>query len=89
MSKIWVLLKTFFLILNLKIDDQEYKKKGYKTLLAEDAPEIATFNYLKRGFDEPPTDYYLRPFGLAIKREIKDDCYLDVTEIEVNVNNLD
>jgi hypothetical protein len=64
---------------------KEYHKKGYKTLLMEDFPTEATFNYLKIGFKEPPTDYYLRPFSIAIDRERgeKDYCYLDKSETEV------
>ncbi|KAH9374014.1 hypothetical protein HPB48_016234 [Haemaphysalis longicornis] len=44
---------------------KEFATRGYRTLFAEDAPNIATFNYLKRGFAMPPTDYYLRPLFLA------------------------
>ncbi|KAK2170547.1 hypothetical protein LSH36_2g08008 [Paralvinella palmiformis] len=40
---------------------------GYRTLFAEDAPTIAIFNYEKAGFQRPPTDYYLRPFSLAVE----------------------
>lgn len=40
---------------------------GYRTLYAEDAPQIAIFNYNKAGFHRPPTDYYLRPFSLALE----------------------
>lgn len=47
---------------------KEFSKAGYLTLLAEDNPEIATFNYLKPGFPKQPTDYYLRPFSLAMKK---------------------
>lgn len=50
----------------------------------EDAPDIATFNYLKKGFRNAPTHYYLRPYSLAIERDVKNDCYLDKTEIEVS-----
>jgi len=49
----------------------------------EDAPKIATFNYLKPGFLEPPTAYYLRPYSLAIDKNVKNNCYLDEPEIEV------
>lgn len=40
---------------------------GYRTLYAEDAPQIAIFNYNKAGFHRPPADYYLRPFSLALE----------------------
>ncbi|XP_066251371.1 uncharacterized protein [Euwallacea similis] len=42
-----------------------FKQSGYITALGEDEPQINTFNYLKDGFLEPPTDIYLRPYLLA------------------------
>ena len=48
---------------------QRYSNAGYRTLYGEDAPQIATFNYLKRGFSRAPTDYYLRPLHLASRRK--------------------
>jgi len=53
----------------------------------EDAPLMATFNYFGRGFSEPPTAYYLRPFSIAIERKVENDCYLDKSEIEVFIRN--
>lgn len=44
---------------------KNFSQKGYITVYAEDEPDISTFNYLKAGFREPPTDYYLRPFMKA------------------------
>ncbi|KAK8755069.1 hypothetical protein V5799_002225 [Amblyomma americanum] len=43
---------------------------GYRTLYAEDAPNISTFNYLKLGFLHQPTDYYSRPFVLPFEAEL-------------------
>ncbi|XP_077513130.1 uncharacterized protein LOC144124376 [Amblyomma americanum] len=43
---------------------------GYRTLYAEDAPNISTFNYLKLGFLRQPTDYYSRPFVLPFEAEL-------------------
>ena len=45
----------------------ELSSRGYRTLYAEDAPSIAIFNYNKAGFHQPPADYYLRPFSLAME----------------------
>ncbi len=46
---------------------KNFSAQGYRTLYAEDAPMIAIFNYAKEGFYKPPTDYYLRPFSLAME----------------------
>lgn len=45
---------------------KDFREAGYETLFAEDFPSYALFNYLARGFTKPPTDYYLRPFWLAV-----------------------
>ena len=70
---------------------KEFKSMGYKTLFAEDHPEIATFNYNYGGFDHIPTDYYLRPFMLAINEEESmwnqdHKCFMDKTETEIVLN---
>jgi len=39
---------------------------NYLTALIEDAPLLAIFNYLKTGFVQQPTDFYFRPFMLAV-----------------------
>ncbi|XP_030370245.1 uncharacterized protein LOC115620896 isoform X2 [Scaptodrosophila lebanonensis] len=48
----------------------DYKEEGYATAYAEDWVKFATFNYLKKGFLKPPTDYYLRPFVMAIEKTL-------------------
>ncbi|XP_023235860.1 uncharacterized protein LOC111635199 [Centruroides sculpturatus] len=65
-----------------------YAKHGYRTLMAEDAPNIATFNYIKRGFRNPPADYYLRPFSVAVERsemrkKSKAHCFQSKMEMKV------
>ncbi|GIX99190.1 uncharacterized protein CDAR_258891 [Caerostris darwini] len=65
-----------------------FSKLGYRTLLAEDAPKIATFNYFRNGFKSPPTDYYYRPFALAVeksdlKAKSKSQCFGSKMEMEV------
>lgn len=42
-----------------------YSAAGYVTAYAEDEAKINTFNYRKKGFAHPPTDYYLRPYAIA------------------------
>ena len=46
-----------------------YSAAGFRTLYGEDSCAMPTFNYLKRGFGKAPTDYYYRPFSLAIQRK--------------------
>ncbi|KAJ8960982.1 hypothetical protein NQ318_020286 [Aromia moschata] len=43
----------------------DYRDAGYVTAFFEDVPELGTFTYRLNGFDEPPTDHYMRPYYLA------------------------
>ncbi|XP_066260671.1 uncharacterized protein [Euwallacea similis] len=43
----------------------EYKAAGYVTAFFEDVPSIGTFTYRLNGFQEVPTDHYMRPYYLA------------------------
>ncbi|XP_054157416.1 uncharacterized protein LOC128955766 [Oppia nitens] len=61
---------------------KEYRNKSYNTLFIEDLPKYQMFNYLRKGFLKPPTDYYLRPFSLAIESNIRNYCYFDKSEVE-------
>ncbi|KAL1475128.1 hypothetical protein MTO96_037515 [Rhipicephalus appendiculatus] len=45
----------------------DFQRNGYLTLFAEDFPEYGVFNYLARGFRDPPTDFYFRPYCLAME----------------------
>ncbi|KFM78895.1 hypothetical protein X975_25379, partial [Stegodyphus mimosarum] len=72
---------------------KNYSERGYRTLFAEDAPHIATFNYLKRGFRDPPADYYFRPFALAVeksavRRGSKVNCLQSKLEMDILYNYL-
>uniref|UniRef100_A0A034VB08 Uncharacterized protein n=1 Tax=Bactrocera dorsalis TaxID=27457 RepID=A0A034VB08_BACDO len=49
----------------------DFKRFGYKTAYAEDTSSLSTFNYRKKGFERPPTDYYLRPLTMAIEKVLK------------------
>ncbi|XP_014478819.1 PREDICTED: uncharacterized protein LOC106746589 isoform X2 [Dinoponera quadriceps] len=49
---------------------KKYSAAGYRTIFAEDACSMTTFNYLKPGFREPPTDYYLRPYCIGAEHDI-------------------
>ncbi|XP_043647363.1 uncharacterized protein LOC122616117 [Drosophila teissieri] len=48
---------------------KEMKRDGYLTAYAEDSLNINTFNYLKPGFFNKPTDYYFRPLLDALEKE--------------------
>ena len=48
---------------------KRFAAKGYRTMFAEDAPGMAMFNYLRPGFNQPPVDYYQRPFSLALNKD--------------------
>ncbi|KAK4875175.1 hypothetical protein RN001_011597 [Aquatica leii] len=43
----------------------DYRNLGYVTAYAEDEASINTFHFNKKGFNNTPTDYYLRPYLLA------------------------
>lgn len=44
---------------------KEYKKAGFITGFMEDMSDVGTFTYRLNGFNEQPTDHYMRPFYLA------------------------
>lgn len=47
-----------------------FSAAGFRTVLGEDACGMSIFNYLKSGFRNQPTDYYLRPYCLASEKDI-------------------
>ncbi|XP_025074094.1 uncharacterized protein LOC105427274 [Pogonomyrmex barbatus] len=49
---------------------KKYSDAGYRTIFGEDACSMTTFNYLKPGFREKPTDYYLRPYCIGAEKDI-------------------
>lgn len=46
----------------------DFRKFGHVTAYAEDESVIGTFNYHKKGFKNPPTDYYFRPYVIASEK---------------------
>lgn len=65
---------------------KNFSSIGYRTLFAEDAPLMGTYNYVKNGFQYPPTDYFFRPLTLAIEDTpwhlaSKVDCWQAIPEI--------
>jgi len=43
-----------------------FRASGYATMYNEDIPDFTLFNYRASGFKYQPTDYYVRPFWLAM-----------------------
>ncbi|GIY09410.1 uncharacterized protein CEXT_262371 [Caerostris extrusa] len=70
---------------------REYANRGYRTFFAEDHPGSGTFNYFKRGFKEPPTDYYFRPLAVVLyssglkETTIKEGPYCLNSQIEPDI----
>lgn len=50
---------------------REFSNQGYVTAFGEDITKMSTFNYMKTGFINPPTDYYLRPYILAAENKLR------------------
>ncbi|KAG8199204.1 hypothetical protein JTE90_016027 [Oedothorax gibbosus] len=46
---------------------KRYAAVGYRTLFAEDAPNMGAFVLNRRGFKNPPTDYYSRPYSVSVE----------------------
>ncbi|KAL5278571.1 hypothetical protein ACFFRR_003296 [Megaselia abdita] len=45
---------------------KDFHDNGYVTAYAEDATWMSSFNYLKKGFKDPPTDHYFRPYFQSV-----------------------
>ncbi|XP_052820498.1 uncharacterized protein LOC128246349 [Mya arenaria] len=73
-----------------------YSKKGYATFYAEDTPYMEdTFNRVKGGFQDPPTDHYMRPYQLALRNAkkikypyISYNCYNGMSRHSLQINYL-
>lgn len=48
----------------------DFKKKNYSTLFAEDSAALGLFNYFKNGFEKQPTDFYFRTIIHQMEKEI-------------------
>ena len=44
---------------------KDFKQNGYVTMFSEDSPRFGSFNYRLKGFKDPPTDHFARPFWIA------------------------
>ncbi|KAF4531591.1 hypothetical protein B566_EDAN010057 [Ephemera danica] len=48
---------------------KNFSAKGYVTMYLDDSTEYCLFNYHADGFIQPPTNYYTRPFWLALEEQ--------------------
>ncbi|ESO82020.1 hypothetical protein LOTGIDRAFT_135531 [Lottia gigantea] len=66
---------------------KSFSQKDYITLYGEDQPEFGTFNPEGTGFVEKPTDFYLRPFTLAMNQDwsVWNNYYCVVNRPETNI----
>jgi hypothetical protein len=72
---------------------KQFSSNGYRTLYAEDKPDISIFDYLKAGFHKSPTDYFNRAFSLAIAEETRvrnqnQNCVTDRLETDIMLDYL-
>ncbi|KAH8311988.1 hypothetical protein KR044_008888, partial [Drosophila immigrans] len=58
-------------LINCPIIWKDFKQQGYFTAYAEDWAWGATFNFNKKGFVVPPTDYYAHTLMLALEKKLK------------------
>jgi hypothetical protein len=49
---------------------KKYQAAGYVTAFNEDQPNIGTFSYRLKGFQQTPTDHYQRTFYVAIESDL-------------------
>ncbi|KAK7868801.1 hypothetical protein R5R35_003642 [Gryllus longicercus] len=70
---------------------KKFNENGYITMYTEDVPIYMAFNYMAAGFKKQPTDYYTRPFWLAMENssgfESSDGrCYGNIPQYEFLFN---
>lgn len=62
---------------------KDFANYGYATAYTEDYGMVSSFNYLKKGFKDPPVDYYGRPGTLILDSWMKrkdlrwSDCHME------------
>ncbi|XP_053380737.1 uncharacterized protein LOC123548074 [Mercenaria mercenaria] len=70
---------------------KQFEEKGYRTLFAEDRPDISAFDFMKKGFSTPPCEHYYRPMSIAMFNEEghwtkNHTCFQDRLEVEIILN---
>ncbi|CAK9295170.1 unnamed protein product [Gordionus sp. m RMFG-2023] len=71
---------------NISFVWKAYRKSkiDYATAFIEDTPNLATFNYVRKGFYDPPTDFYYRPYSIESNKLFRkeEDCIQDKHEVQ-------
>lgn len=72
---------------------KNYSKAGYRTLLAENSPDLSVFNYKNKKFKVQPTDHYTRTFWLAAKSVLKEfsdpnDCLRNYANHQLHMEHV-
>ncbi|CAD5125276.1 unnamed protein product [Dimorphilus gyrociliatus] len=73
---------------------KDFGEKGYLRFIGEDRPEIGTYNYMVKGFDQQPLEYWSKPFELVAengrlrKKAVPDTCYGETSSIKAIHNYL-
>ncbi|XP_025413865.1 uncharacterized protein LOC112685993 isoform X2 [Sipha flava] len=67
----------------------EFQKHGYVTGFAEDVADVGTFTYRLKGFDQQPTDHYLRTYYVDASpmfNQQKPFCYGSLPRHQIMLN---
>ncbi|XP_025201411.1 uncharacterized protein LOC112598955 [Melanaphis sacchari] len=67
----------------------EFKKYGYVTGFAEDTPHLGIFTYRLKGFDQQPTDHYMRTYYIdssSMFKYQKPFCYGSLPRHKIMLN---
>ena len=67
---------------------KDLNKQGYITQYGEDGAGYGTFHYRMLGFENQPTDYYMRPFYLLLEHEASKHARYCVGETPRHLNML-
>ena len=64
---------------------KRFSRAGYLTTYIENMPKFGLWTYhQKNGFDQQPTEYYVRPVNLRVYQELNHwFCYKERLEMEV------
>lgn len=69
---------------------KNFESQGYVTSFEEDALQLSTFNFRRKGFKNKPTDSYIRPLLIAMIQEnqVKRECFGPRNRMKVLINQM-